>query len=131
MFKSILLILLFSCCNTTQILYMDPVVDCWPQAHFIPLKKLVYEFEIISNLLTAPCAMLKCIVVLISPYGWYFDSHHKWIYHLSSFIILPAWINLMLIIGRFPRLGCYSLMFTTVMRNFLKVRKCMHSESFI
>ncbi|CAD7092217.1 unnamed protein product [Hermetia illucens] len=99
------------------LLFMHAII----QAHFIPLKKLVYEFEIISNLLTAPCAMLKCIVVLISPYGWYFDSHHKWIYHLSSFIILPAWINLMLIIGRFPRLGCYSLMFTTVMRNFLKV----------
>lgn len=55
------------------------------------------------------------------PYEAYFDKDQRWIYHVSSFLILPVWINLMLLVGRLPRLGCYSLMFTTVLQNFLKV----------
>lgn len=66
--------------------------------------------------------MVTCIQLIIMPYEAYFDKNQRWIYHVSSFIILPVWINLMLLVGRLPRLGCYSLMFTTVLQNFLKVR---------
>lgn len=51
----------------------------------------------------------------------YFSRDNRWVFNLSSCIILVMWLNLMLLVGRFPRLGCYSLMFTTVARNFLKV----------
>lgn len=91
------------------------------QASFIPMKKLIWELEIVLNLLTAPCAMGLCIYMLVMPEAGYLDNTHRWIYHVSSILILPIWINLMLIVGRFPRLGCYSLMFTTVLQNFLKV----------
>lgn len=91
------------------------------QASFIPLKKLFWELEIVLNLFTAPCAMGICIYMLVMPDEGYFENSHRWIYHVSSILILPIWINLMLIVGRFPRLGCYSLMFTTVLQNFLKV----------
>lgn len=91
------------------------------QASFIPLKKLIWEFEIMLNLFTAPSAMIISIYMIYMPYEGYFDNDHRWIYHVSSFLILPVWIDLMLLVGRFPRLGCYSLMFTTVLLNFLKV----------
>lgn len=61
------------------------------------------------------------------PVEGYFDLEHRWIYHVSSLLILPAWINLMLLVGRFPKLGCYSLMFTTVLQNFLKVIYLFHN----
>ncbi|XP_055715949.1 transient receptor potential channel pyrexia-like [Phlebotomus papatasi] len=92
------------------------------QATFIPLVKLIWEFEVMLNLITAPLAILtsSCVIYHSSGEG-FFENHHRWIFHMMSAVVLPAWINLMLIVGRFPRLGCYSLMFTTVLRNFLKV----------
>ncbi|XP_055851571.1 transient receptor potential channel pyrexia-like [Episyrphus balteatus] len=91
------------------------------QACFIPLRKLIYEFEILSNLLTSTFALINCIYGFIQPLIWQLKNQFQLIYSLNSLIILPAWINLMLIIGRIPSLGCYSLMFTTVLKNFLKV----------
>lgn len=38
-----------------------------------------------------------------------------------SFVLLLAWTELMLLIGRFPTWGNYALMFYTVLRNVLKV----------
>ncbi|GAB0093655.1 transient receptor potential cation channel protein painless-like [Sergentomyia squamirostris] len=93
------------------------------QATFIPLVKLLREFEVMLNLLTAPLAIVtsSCVIYFASDLEEIFSTKRRWIYHMMSAVVLPAWINLMLLVGRFPRLGCYSLMFTTVLRNFLKV----------
>ncbi|XP_055906350.1 transient receptor potential channel pyrexia-like [Eupeodes corollae] len=68
--------------------------------------------------MTSCIGLIICAYELIQPLYWH---QFKIIHSLNTIIILPAWINLMLIIGRIPSLGCYSLMFTTVMKNFLKV----------
>ncbi|XP_055678367.1 transient receptor potential channel pyrexia-like [Lutzomyia longipalpis] len=92
------------------------------QATSIPLAKLIWEFEVMLNLITAPLAIVTCgLVIRYASREDFFGPDHRWIFHMMSSVILPAWVNLMLLVGRFPRLGCYSLMFTTVLRNFLKV----------
>ncbi|XP_069684095.1 transient receptor potential channel pyrexia-like [Periplaneta americana] len=44
-----------------------------------------------------------------------------WVLHVMSFAVLLAWIELMLLIGRFPTVGYYALMFYQVLRNVIKV----------
>lgn len=45
----------------------------------------------------------------------------SWELHILGVIILFAWIELMLLIGRHPTYGYYVLMFTVVLQNVLKV----------
>ncbi|XP_078033209.1 transient receptor potential cation channel subfamily A member 1 [Augochlora pura] len=48
-------------------------------------------------------------------------AHTEWMLHSLSVAILLSWIQMMLIVGRLPTCGYYALMFSTVLRNFLKV----------
>ncbi|XP_076656459.1 transient receptor potential cation channel subfamily A member 1 homolog [Halictus rubicundus] len=48
-------------------------------------------------------------------------AHSEWRLHSMSVAILLGWIQMMLIVGRLPICGYYALMFSTVLRNFLKV----------
>lgn len=50
-----------------------------------------------------------------------------WVLHITSVVILLAWMELMLLIGRFPTYGYYALMFSAVLQNVVKV----HNISFI
>lgn len=45
----------------------------------------------------------------------------QWILHSISLAILVAWMQMMLLIGRLPMCGNYALMFSTVLKNILKV----------
>nr|CAD7260241.1 unnamed protein product [Timema shepardi] len=45
----------------------------------------------------------------------------SWILHTESILVLLAWVELMLLIGRFSSWGYYALMFYTVLRNVVKV----------
>lgn len=45
----------------------------------------------------------------------------QWILHTISLAILVAWMQMMLLIGRLPMCGNYALMFSTVLKNILKV----------
>ncbi|XP_046474385.1 transient receptor potential channel pyrexia [Neodiprion pinetum] len=49
------------------------------------------------------------------------ESFRQWILQSVSVAILIAWIQIMLLIGRFPTLGYYTLMFSTVLKNVFKV----------
>lgn len=44
-----------------------------------------------------------------------------WQHHLAAIVIVVAWINLMMHVGRFPVFGLYVQMFTTVARNIGKL----------
>ncbi|XP_076287517.1 transient receptor potential cation channel subfamily A member 1 [Lasioglossum baleicum] len=48
-------------------------------------------------------------------------ARSEWRLHSLSLAILLGWIQMMLIIGRLPICGYYALMFSTVLRNILKV----------
>ncbi|XP_015598034.1 transient receptor potential channel pyrexia [Cephus cinctus] len=49
------------------------------------------------------------------------DIAEPWVLHSVSLAILLAWMQMMLFIGRFPTWGYYALMFSTVLKNVLKV----------
>lgn len=48
-------------------------------------------------------------------------SGECWLMHCISVAILLGWVQMMLLIGRFPMWGYYALMFSTVLKNILKV----------
>ncbi|XP_076628466.1 transient receptor potential channel pyrexia [Colletes latitarsis] len=45
----------------------------------------------------------------------------QWVLHSISVAILLGWIEMMLLVGRLPMYGYYALMFSTVLKNILKV----------
>nr|CAD7450190.1 unnamed protein product [Timema bartmani] len=47
----------------------------------------------------------------------------SWILHTESILVLLAWVELMLLIGRFSSWGYYALMFYTVLRNVVKSKQ--------
>lgn len=51
------------------------------------------------------------------------ESHQcaHWVLHSMSIAILLSWMQMMLLIGRVPMWGYYALMFSTVLKNILKV----------
>ncbi|XP_012535807.1 transient receptor potential channel pyrexia isoform X1 [Monomorium pharaonis] len=51
------------------------------------------------------------------------ESRHcvHWVLHSISIAILLSWMQMMLLIGRVPMWGYYALMFSTVLKNILKV----------
>lgn len=57
--------------------------------------------------------VLLSSIVLIMPL-------HNWQYHVAALDILLIWIELMMVIGRFPMFGLYIQMFTQVSINFFK-----------
>lgn len=48
-------------------------------------------------------------------------SGNCWLMHCISVAVLLGWVQMMLLIGRFPMWGYYALMFSTVLKNILKV----------
>ncbi|XP_046750138.1 transient receptor potential channel pyrexia-like [Diprion similis] len=48
-------------------------------------------------------------------------NFRQWILQFVSVAVLIAWIQMMLLVGRFPTLGYYTLMFSTVLKNVFKV----------
>lgn len=93
-----------------------------PKMVFLPLRKIIWELELLLNLVAAFGAISICISLLTLAPGDYFKAKYFFhLHHLASWIVLIVWTNLMLLIGRLPQLGCYSLMLTTVTKNFLKV----------
>ncbi|RLU16292.1 hypothetical protein DMN91_012052 [Ooceraea biroi] len=71
--------------------------------------------------LSLVCATLTLIT---SVAGEFFKCDVKsrdcWVLHSISIAILLSWMQMMLLIGRFPMCGYYALMFSTVLKNILK-----------
>nr|XP_034187818.1 transient receptor potential channel pyrexia-like [Osmia lignaria] len=49
------------------------------------------------------------------------EHRPQWVLHSISLAILLAWMQMMLLVGRLPTCGYYALMFSTVLKNILKV----------
>lgn len=56
--------------------------------------------------------LLSC-VILVSPIG-------NWQHHAAALGIILVWVELMMVVGRFPMFGLYVQMFTQVAMNFFK-----------
>lgn len=72
-------------------------------------------------MVAASGALFISIYLLTVTHEDIFKKNYETVHHLASWIVLIVWTNLMLLVGRLPKLGCYSLMLTTVTKNFLKV----------
>jgi len=57
--------------------------------------------------------ILTSSIILISP-------AHTWQYHFAALGVLLVWVELMMVVGRFPIFGIYIQMFTQVSINFFK-----------
>lgn len=71
--------------------------------------------------LSMTCVMISIVVAMaeeLSPPGMGTPS---WVLQCISIAILFAWIEMMLLVGRFPTWGHYALMFSTVLKNVSKV----------
>lgn len=96
------------------------------QICYLPLRRLIWELELLLNLISAGGAIFISIYLLSFVATDYFGEEYYHLHHLSSWVVLIAWTNIMLLLGRLPQLGCYSLMLATVTKNFLKVgEKCI------
>nr|XP_012134968.1 PREDICTED: transient receptor potential channel pyrexia-like [Megachile rotundata] len=49
------------------------------------------------------------------------EHRPQWVLHSISLAILLSWMQMMLLVGRLPTCGYYALMFSTVLKNILKV----------
>lgn len=92
---------------------------------------MLWDLELWLNLVAAIGAIAVCIYVMTVTPGSCFatdpsrEELHRCpvLQHLTSWLVLIVWTNLMLLVGLLPKLGCYSLMLTTVTKNFLKVNQ--------
>ncbi|XP_015183160.1 PREDICTED: transient receptor potential channel pyrexia-like isoform X2 [Polistes dominula] len=105
-------------CSTILLLNNSIQVSLLPR-HYMK------QFEIWLSFISAALSFMACMIV---------DNHQfiiidtkneistpKFVLHLISIAILLGWIEMMLLIGRFPTWGYYALMFSTVLSNILKV----------
>ncbi|XP_077274645.1 transient receptor potential cation channel subfamily A member 1 homolog isoform X2 [Temnothorax americanus] len=73
------------------------------------------------------CAMLSLVTSIAGEFvkcsKKEIETRHcaHWVLHSISIAILLSWMQMMLLIGRVPMWGYYALMFSTVLKNFLKV----------
>lgn len=98
------------------------------QITYLPLRKLIWDLELLLNLVAASGAIFISIYLLTISHEAYFEQDCEMPHHLASWIVLIVWTNLMLLVGRLPKFGCYSLMLTTVTKNFLKVNLVITSK---
>lgn len=85
------------------------------------MRKLIWDLELLLNLVAASGAIFISVYLLTTTHEDFYNNNYETVHHLASWIVLIVWTNLMLLVGRLPKLGCYSLMLTTVTKNFLKV----------
>lgn len=78
-------------------------------------KKYVYQWENWLQWLI----IFSVFITLIPPH-WLYPKYVTWQHHVSVFGIFFNWIELMVLIGRFPMFGLYVQMFTTGAINFGK-----------
>ncbi|XP_022908937.2 transient receptor potential channel pyrexia-like [Onthophagus taurus] len=86
----------------------------------VMIKNLYNKFEIWMNI-TSTTIALTVIAFAESNDLKEIVASQEWVLHSTSVAVLLAWTELMLLIGRFPNLGYYALMFGAVLLNVIKV----------
>jgi len=100
---------------------------------------LIYIFKLsrhylrqLETWLSLICAMLSLMTSIAGEFvkcsKKEIESRHcvHWVLHSISIAILMSWMQMMLLIGRVPMWGYYALMFSTVLKNILKVTGVIH-----
>lgn len=64
---------------------------------------------------------MKTIIFLLSRDLVLESAKPDWILQVISVLLLFLWMELMTLLGRLPALGYYAIMFTTVLKNVIKV----------
>ncbi|XP_020298541.1 transient receptor potential channel pyrexia-like [Pseudomyrmex gracilis] len=118
--------------NTVDILPIPRILyvfSCFPLAH--SLAQFLLEPKHFAKQVETWLSILCAIVSLAPAIGSEFANCDKeeieklhcaqWILHCLSIAILLSWMQTLLLIGRFPMWGYYALMFSTVLKNVLKV----------
>ncbi|XP_014616894.1 PREDICTED: transient receptor potential channel pyrexia-like isoform X2 [Polistes canadensis] len=105
-------------CSTILLLYNSAQVLMLPR-HYMK------QFETWLSFISAALSFMACMIVnnlrlIIDTKGEKIPTP-EFVLHLISIAILLGWIQMMLLIGRFPIWGYYALMFSTVLSNILKV----------
>ncbi|XP_076673134.1 transient receptor potential channel pyrexia isoform X2 [Andrena cerasifolii] len=90
-----------------------------------------YYFKQFEIWLSFACATMSLAISLNTGYTGDINIQEKllntsqhtsqWMLHTMSVAILLGWIQMMLLVGRLPMCGYYALMFSTVLKNILKV----------
>ncbi|CAK9830093.1 Transient receptor potential channel pyrexia [Anthophora retusa] len=92
-----------------------------------------YYFRQFETWLSLACATISLTISLDSGYAREIPAQSRgkelnasrhppqWVLHSISLAILLAWMQMMLLVGRLPMCGYYALMFSTVLKNILKV----------
>lgn len=71
----------------------------------------------LDNLLVWPIIILTLIIIFV---GSRRNMRSPWEHHVAAVLLLICWIELLLLVGRFPLFGLYVQMFAQVTRNFGK-----------
>ncbi|XP_044747681.1 transient receptor potential channel pyrexia-like isoform X1 [Coccinella septempunctata] len=81
------------------------------------------KFLKFDNLLTAISLIAAIVVAVVGEnFGHLRESDAPdWVLQVISVLLLFLWMELMSLLGRLPVLGYYAIMFTTVLKNVLKV----------
>lgn len=71
----------------------------------------------LDNLLVWPIIIFTILIIVV---GAQRNIRSPWEHHVAAVLLLISWVELMLLIGRFPLFGLYVHMFAQVTRNFGK-----------
>ena len=71
----------------------------------------------LDNLLVWPIILFTFSITVA---GYLRDTREEWEYHIAAYLLLLSWIELLLLVGRFPLCGLYVQMFARVIQNFGK-----------
>ncbi|XP_043664815.1 transient receptor potential channel pyrexia-like isoform X2 [Vespula pensylvanica] len=121
--------IVLSICSTMLLLYNTAQVMMLPR-HYIR------QFETWLSFISAALSFMVCMIVdnirfvVITSNG---IRTPELVLHSISIAILLGWIQMMLLIGRFPTWGYYALMFSTVLSNILKghIRRLLKQAEFV
>ncbi|CAL4068320.1 unnamed protein product, partial [Meganyctiphanes norvegica] len=74
-----------------------------------------------DNILVGP-NIVMCLAIVISGFKKHYHYEHveAWEHHIAALLILFSWVELLMLIGRFPIFGLYIQMFAQVTKNFGK-----------
>ena len=96
----------------------------WILVTILTLKELIQIIDTprayastLDNLLAWPIIFFT-FVITVSEY--LYEERSPWEHHVAACVILISWIELLLLVGRFPLFGLYVQMFSQVTRNFGK-----------
>ncbi|XP_017758573.1 PREDICTED: transient receptor potential channel pyrexia-like isoform X1 [Eufriesea mexicana] len=113
------------------VLFLHNVV----QMSMVPRRNVYFRYYLrqFETWLSFACALMSLTISMVSGYASEMTSSSgekelnparhppQWLLHCISLAILLAWMQMMLLIGRLPMCGYYALMFSTVLKNILKV----------